>query len=161
MVFVRLELIVLMGLQGSGKTTFRQRHFDATHVVVSKDLMPNNRRPERRQTELVTSALRAGQSVVVDNTNPRAADRAALVAIARGCGAKCIGYYFPCTTQFALARNGSRTGRARVPDVGIFATAKALEPPHAAEGFDELYRVRVEGVDAPVVERIVEEIDAE
>jgi len=156
-----LELVVLIGLQGVGKTTFRRFHFDPTHVVVSKDLMPNNRRPECRQTALVTEALRAGRPVVVDNTNPRSADRAALMTIARSCGAKFIGYYFPCTTQFALARNSSRTGKARVPDVGIFATARALQPPILAEGFDELYRVRVEGLDTPVVERIIEDQDAE
>ncbi len=65
------ELIVLIGLQGSGKSTFRAARFDDTHVVVSKDLMRNNRRPAERQAPLIQEALLAHRSVVVDNTNPR------------------------------------------------------------------------------------------
>ena len=44
-----------------------------------------------------------------------------------------------------LARNARREGKARVPDVAIFATAKMLVPPSREEGFDELYRVRPDG----------------
>jgi hypothetical protein len=43
-----LELVILVGLQASGKTTFRQMRFDGTHVIVSKDLLRNNRRPQSR-----------------------------------------------------------------------------------------------------------------
>jgi predicted kinase len=66
-----LELVILIGLQASGKTTFRQMRFDGTHVIVSKDLLRNNRRPQSRQMRLIEAALTANQSVVVDNTNPR------------------------------------------------------------------------------------------
>ena len=34
-----LELVLLVGLQASGKSTFRRERLDATHVVVSKDLI--------------------------------------------------------------------------------------------------------------------------
>jgi hypothetical protein len=36
-------------------------------------------------------------------------------------------------------------GRARVPDVALYATRKRLEPPAHAEGFDRLFRVRTGG----------------
>jgi hypothetical protein len=39
------------------------------------------------------------------------------------------------------ARNAERPARARVPDVGIFATINRFEPPTAEEGFDELWTV--------------------
>jgi hypothetical protein len=32
-----------------------------------------------------------------------------------------------------------------VPGVAVFATAKRLQPPTPAEGFDAVYRVRAEG----------------
>src|SRR5690349_2811421 len=75
-----MELVILSGLQASGKSTFAAERFAATHVHVSKDRLRNNPKPERRQHQLVAEALAAGRSVVVDNTNPTAEDRAALIA---------------------------------------------------------------------------------
>jgi hypothetical protein len=41
-----------------------------------------------------------------------------------------------------LLRNEMREGKARVPDVAIYATAKKLVAPSVTEGFDELRCVR-------------------
>jgi hypothetical protein len=60
-----LEVIVFVGLQGAGKSTFYAQRFAATHVLVSKDRLRTNRRPERRQRRLIAEALAAGRSVVV------------------------------------------------------------------------------------------------
>ena len=70
-----VELVILTGLQAAGKTTFYRERFAATHVHISKDAWPNARRKERRQQRLVEEHLRAGRSVVVDNTNPTSACR--------------------------------------------------------------------------------------
>ncbi len=51
-----MELIVLVGLQGSGKTTFYRERFAATHEHVSKDNFRNNSRPARRQRHLPDGA---------------------------------------------------------------------------------------------------------
>ncbi|HEV7214764.1 MAG TPA: AAA family ATPase [Chloroflexota bacterium] len=138
-----MELVILIGLQAAGKSTFARQRFAATHEYVSKDLLANNRRPDRRQAELVTAALGAGRSVVVDNTNPTIASRAALIALGNAFGARVTGYYFPAPASEVLARNRARTGTARVPDVAIYATRKQLVPPSAAEGFAALYAVRI------------------
>jgi hypothetical protein len=45
----------------------------------------------------------------------------------------------------ALERNHLREGKACIPEVGIRATAQKFEPPHYAEGFDALYKVRILG----------------
>src|SRR6476619_138073 len=82
------EVIVLIGFQGAGKSTFRGQRFADTHEVVSKDLLRNNRRPERRQQRLIAEALAAGRSVVVDNTNPSVEERASIIATARAAGAR-------------------------------------------------------------------------
>ena len=71
-----LECVILIGLPASGKSTFYRERFSSTHDVVSKDAMRHTRQPQRRQEELIDASLAAGRSVVVDNTNPRAADRA-------------------------------------------------------------------------------------
>lgn len=108
-----LELVILIGLQAVGKSTFYAGYFAATHVHISKDLLRSNARPERRQTQLITEALAAGRSVVVDNTNATVADRATLIQLGRAAGAVIIGYYFPTTVGASLTRNRQRTGRAR------------------------------------------------
>ena len=142
-----VELVVLMGLQASGKSTFRRSRFDATHVVVSKDRLRNNRRPQRRQMALIESALAEGKSVVVDNTNPRRLDREPLVNAGRAFGAKIIGYFFSSRLEDASQRNATREGRDHVPEVALRATAGALERPCRSEGFDQLYFVRISGDD--------------
>jgi predicted kinase len=132
------ELIILVGLPGSGKSTYHREHFAATHVHVSKDLMPNVRDRETRQRRVVNDALAAGRSVVVDNTNPTVASRAPLIEIARQHGARVVAIYFEAKVKDCVVRNRQREGNARVPDVAIFATAKRLVPPVRAEGFDEV-----------------------
>jgi hypothetical protein len=47
----------------------------------------NNRRPQRRQMQLIEQALKQGWSVVVDNSNPTVEDRAPNVELARRYGA--------------------------------------------------------------------------
>ncbi|MFP2929582.1 AAA family ATPase [Pyxidicoccus sp. 3LG] len=143
-----MELVVFIGLQGSGKSGFFKQRFADTHVLVSKDLWPHARRKEARQQRYISEALAAGRSVVVDNTNPSPEVRAPLVALGREHGAHVVGYYFASNLEQCLARNAGRQGRARVPEVGLFATAKLLRRPTAAEGFDALYFVTLtpEGV---------------
>ena len=133
---------MLVGLQGAGKSTFYRQRFAQTHALVSRDLFRNNPRPSRRQAALIEEALAAGRPVVVDNTSPTVADRAAIVEVARRFGAPAICYFFAPDVRAAIARNAARQGTDRVPVVAILATAKRLVPPTHAEGFDRLYVVK-------------------
>jgi predicted kinase len=140
-----MELVILIGLQGAGKSSFYRARFATSHVLVSKDRLRNNRRPERRQRQLIEEALGAGQSVVVDNTNPTRHDRVQLIELGRQHGATVIGYYFESRLEDCLRRNRLRADKERVPDVALFTVAKKLELPSHAEGFDRLYSVRLGG----------------
>jgi predicted kinase len=133
-----MELIVFVGLQASGKSTYYRTHFAATHVQVSKDLMKNVRNREERQRRMIESELAAGRSVVVDNTNATPVVRAALIEIGKRRGARVIACYFETTVRDSVSRNRTREGSARVPDVALFAMARTLVPPTVAEGFDEV-----------------------
>ncbi len=139
----RVDCVVFVGLPGSGKTTFFRQRFASAHRHISKDLFPNARNRDARQAGLIRAALAEGASFVVDNTNVKPEDRAAIVALARAGGARVIGYYFDVPVADCLRRNRQREGRQRVPDVAIFAMAARLKRPVVAEGFDELYVVRV------------------
>jgi predicted kinase len=140
-----LELVIFVGLQASGKSTFFRERFAATHELVSKDLFRNNKDRNRRQEELIVAALSAGSPVVVDNTNPTPEDRRVIIELGREHGARITGYYFETTVRECVGRNRRRAEKDRVPDVAIFATAKKLVPPSYAEGFDRLLRVRPTG----------------
>ena len=60
-----MECVILIGLPASGKSTFFRERFAGTHDHISKDLLRNNRRPQRRQEQLIEESLaehRAGKS---------------------------------------------------------------------------------------------------
>jgi len=120
------EIVILMGLPGAGKTTFYQSFFAASHAHISKDLWPNARERDQRQQRLLAEHLGAGRPVVVDNTNPTAKERAALIAAAQAHGARVVGYFFDITTRQAVARNAERTGRAKVAVEAVPLFERAL-----------------------------------
>ena len=132
------ELVIFVGMQASGKSTYYRAQLAATHVHVSKDLMPTARNRDAKQRDLIARTLAAGRNVVVDNTNPTPAVRAPLIELGRAHGARVVAYYFEITVKEAIARNRLREGKARVPDVAIYVTSKKLVPPSFDEGFDEV-----------------------
>lgn len=138
-----MELVIFIGLQASGKSTFFRNFFAATHSYVSKDQFRNNKNRARRQAQLIEEALQAGRSVVVDNTNPTLEDRASLIELGCKFGAQIVGYYFESQVSACLERNQQREGKARVPPVAIYATIKKLTRPCYAEGFHKLFYVRL------------------
>lgn len=152
------ELVILVGLQASGKTTFYRRTLAATHRHVSKDNFRNARRPQRRQLRLIEEALAGGVSVAVDNTNPSDEEWRPLVALARTYGARVVGYWFEPDLTGCLERNAARAGKARVPDVGLYATLKRLSRPRLEAGFDRLYAVGLDGAGGFEV-RVMDERD--
>jgi len=137
-----MELVVLIGLPASGKSSFQRDRYAGTHVHVSKDLLGKAQRKDQKQMRLVETALRTGRSVVVDNTNPRRADRAQLLEMARRLGATTTGILLVAPVAECLRRNAAREGKARVPAVAIYVVARKLEPPTREEGFDEVFEAR-------------------
>lgn len=140
-----MEMIILMGLQASGKSTFYRTYFAATYEHVSKDLLrrSKHKNKDQEQAELIESSFQEQRSVVVDNTNSTLQDRQRLIELGRTYGARIIGYYFPPDITNSRERNKQRAGKAQVPDKAIFITANKFVPPSYAEGFDTLYYVRI------------------
>ena len=140
-----MEMVILIGLQACGKSTFSRIYFAATHEHISKDQMPNNKHRGRRQAQLIEEALQKGHSVVIDNTNPTVEVREPLIRLGRMYDAEITGYYLESQVSQCLERNRLREGKARVPDVAIYVTSKKLVRPSYKEGFDKLFSVRITG----------------
>lgn len=136
----------MIGVQGAGKSTYYRENFAATHVHISKDLMGTARNRDAKQQQMLEAALSAGQSVVIDNTNPTPAVRAPLIETAHRFGARVVACYFPVAVRTAVSRNSQREGKARVPNVAIFSTSKKMVAPTMDEGFDEVRVIDTEHV---------------
>ena len=140
-----MELIILIGLQASGKSTLYRTRFVNSHVLISKDLLKSskNHNKNQKQLERIERALQEQRSVVVDNTNITLQDRLPLIDVGRRYDATITGYYFQPHILGSRTRNKQREGKAQVPEKAIFITAHKLEPPSYAEGFDTIYYVRI------------------
>ncbi len=134
-----MEMILFVGCQGAGKTTFYLERFFKTHIRVNLDML----KTRHREGLLVAACLQMKQRFVVDNTNATVKNRQRYFDLARDSRFKMIGYYFDTPIDEALERNARREGKERIPEIGVRGTFAKLEPPAYAEGFDELFRVRV------------------
>jgi predicted kinase len=142
-----MEAVIFTGIQGSGKSTFYRERFFDTHVRISLDLL----KTRNREGVFLRACLSAGQPFVVDNTNPRAADRAPYIAAAKQAGFRVVVYFFETAVRDALHRNAKRVGGSIIPIPGVIGTHKRLERPAWTEGFDELHTVTHGENDAFVV----------
>ena len=134
--------IIFIGIQASGKTTFYHRMLSDgyyTHISLD-DLHTRN-----KENQTLMKCLEGGKSFVIDNTNPGIADRAPYIQKAREYGYHVIGIFFQSMVRDCVRRNEARGGK--VPSKAIANTSNKLQVPSMAEGFDELYFVRIDNND--------------
>ncbi len=134
-----MEAVILIGIQAVGKSTFYYQRFRDTHIRINLDML----KTRRREQILVDACLAAKQPFVVDNTNATIADRARYIAPAKAAHFRVVGYYFQSKLQDAVQRNRQRATAKVIPEIGMAATYKRLQPPSLAEGFDQLYSVTI------------------
>jgi len=133
------ELLILIGLPASGKSTFAKYDpYTAGWVIVSKDNLGTKAGKQDRQMRAITSALTVGSNVVVDNCNLTAAERAPLVALAKSFEARVAAMCFPPDLKLSIERNSLRTGKALVPEFVVRKMFREIERPTLGEGFDEI-----------------------
>src|SRR3954465_2216068 len=122
-----LALVVLIGVSGSGKSTFARRHFRGTQVLSSDFCRGLVADDENDQSATPTAfallhhiagvRLRAGRLTVVDATNVKREDRASLVALAREHDVLPVAVVLDLPEGVLLRRSAERADRDLDPGV--------------------------------------------
>jgi predicted kinase len=149
-----MEVVIFMGLQATGKSTFYKDNFFKTHIRINLDML----KTRNRESILLEACIKAKQPFVVDNTNPTVIDRKKYIDIAKAAQFKIVGYYFKSDISSAILRNDKREGKEFVPLSGIKSTYAKLELPDKIEGFDELYYVSINEENRFIVEEWKNEV---
>lgn len=137
--YVEMKAILFIGIQATGKSTFFQQCFFATHVRLNLDML----KTRNRERILFKACLEAKQPFVLDNTNLTREARADYLAQAKAAGFGVTGYYFQSSLAAAIERNNQRTGKAQIPLKGLLAAHRKLEVPSLDEGFNQLWYVQI------------------
>jgi protein phosphatase len=159
-------LVLLIGIAGSGKSTFARRHFGPTEVVSSdamRALVADDPADQKATDDafsllhdLVEMRLRRGRLTVVDATNVEGWARDQLVRMARRHRRPASGIVFDLPLELVLERNAGRPDR-RCPPAAIRRQHRRLRDGLAtleAEGLSPVYRLTSpEEVDAVEIER--------
>jgi len=134
-------LIAAVGIPGSGKTTFLDRHFGDV-LTVSMDRMraaflgdtsdqSRNELIHRQSMTALAHALERGRRVLFDATSTTRERREPFLSIARRTGAEVLLVFFDVSLDEAFRRNASRT--RKVPAGVVQEGYRHLEPPRPDE----------------------------
>lgn len=134
-------MVIMMGIQGSGKSTFYHKYLADSFVRINLDTL----KTRHQENLLISECIQSGKSFAVDNTNPTREDRQRYIPSAQHAGYKVIGYFMESKLKTCIERNNQRTGLARIPATAIAATSNKLQIPSYDEGFDEIYFVKNDG----------------
>ncbi|PSK92951.1 polynucleotide kinase-phosphatase [Murinocardiopsis flavida] len=114
-------LVLLVGISGSGKSTFAAQHFKPTQVIASdycRGLVSDDENDQGASTDafallhyIVNTRLRRGLLTVVDATNVQRKAREQLVRIAKDNDVLCSAIVLDVTETVARHRNKARTDR--------------------------------------------------
>ncbi len=145
------SLIVLIGVSGSGKSTFAKQHFAATQIVSSdfcRALICDDENDQGVNQEafellhlLIAKRLSLRKLTVVDATNVKATSRQPLLELAKSYDVPAIAIVFNFDLEFCLQQNAQRTYRV-VPSETIAEQFQELQsslPQLLNEGFQAVH----------------------
>ncbi|RJQ71587.1 hypothetical protein D5S17_27700 [Pseudonocardiaceae bacterium YIM PH 21723] len=127
LVLPKSSLVVLIGVSGAGKSTFAARHFRPTEVLSSdrfRALLSDDENDQNVTADafdvlhyIAGKRLAAGRLTVVDATNVKAEDRAALVALAKQHHLPAVAIVLDLPQRLIQQRTAERQDRDLGPDV--------------------------------------------
>ncbi len=161
-----LSFVVLIGVSGSGKSTFARRHFKATEILSSDDcrgLVSDDENSQAATKDafdllhfIARKRLAAGKLTVVDATNVQPESRKPLIEIAREFHCLPVAIVLDLPERVAQDRNKTRADRDFGPHVirqqaqQLRRSLRGLE----REGFRHVHVLKsLEEVEAAIIER--------
>lgn len=138
----RQEMVLFVASPASGKSTFFKRHFQpAGYHHASRDALGD----EKRCLAAADAALKAGQSVVIDNTSPKADTRAKYIEVARRYHVPVRCFRFITDDLLNQHLNELRgkycDDHVHVPGIAFNMFKKYFQEPTKAEGFEDVIPV--------------------
>src|SRR5688572_2296816 len=112
-----MEMVLFIGIQATGKSSFYRERFFRSHVRINLDML----KTRHREDLLLKACIEGKTRFVVENTNVTLEERARYIVSARSAGFRILGYFFESRVTDAVERNRARPESDRVPDVGIFS----------------------------------------
>ncbi len=131
-------MIIMMGIQGSGKSTFCAARFPE-YTRINLDTL----RTRKKEQDALRLAISRKENIIIDNTNPTKSDRKKYIEAGKASQYKIVGYFMQSRLEKCVERNNSRTGKEKIPAIAIACTSNKLQMPDYEEGFDELYFVKI------------------
>jgi D-glycero-D-manno-heptose 1,7-bisphosphate phosphatase len=143
----KLELVLMSGIPGCGKSTFSERllpyhypvNLDSIHEFINPQAafsFSNVRLSREIEDSMIADRLRQKTSVVVDNTNITREKRRKYLEFARDYHAEFISVYFKPNLEQALLQNSQR--ERKVPNSTIRYMEKHYQMPEFSEGFTKI-----------------------
>ncbi|XP_054848268.1 bifunctional polynucleotide phosphatase/kinase [Eublepharis macularius] len=136
------ELVLAVGFPAAGKSTFLKQHLvSAGYAYANRDTLGS----WQKCVAVCQSALQAGKSVAVDNTNPDVESRCRYIDCAKALGVPCRCFLFTASLELAKHNNRFRemTEKEHVPVNSIVLNTykgKYVEP-SLEEGFAEILKI--------------------
>jgi predicted kinase len=142
----RIEVVVLIGISGSGKSAFATETYGSHAIVARKFMRPRkNFTRDRKEAMVIETRMQEGRNMVIDAPHLRTQEREQLLqtiaakAELVGVQARVTGVVFRSNEKLCAERNEARRDSTRLLSQDrLKAQRRALQWPSSGEAFDEL-----------------------
>lgn len=134
------EMIILIGYPGSGKSTTAKKQYPEATWVNQDEL-----KTIKKCLKLCRAALEAGESVIIDRTNPKVTDRAPFIELAQEYDVPVTALVSGVTFEEARLLNAFRSEKTKsvpVPIIAYHKFRKWYVSPDFSEEFTAIETIR-------------------